>query len=273
MNDPGSFTIELPNSAAPGPRPRGRTRSNRALIVTVLVSLGLHLAAVTAVLLLLHSGVPVVDGPEKPTEVELVMEERKGDLHPTTAPRTPDATPADRQPQREKPAEARTAAPPAEQPTEAPPATREDTAEPGKEPVPAPSSAETQTPAQTAPPPAPAPAPPAVTITLQGTDSPSDAKAWGESVIPAAPDAVFHNRPPAYPEEAVVNGEQGTVVLLIHVSPVGRPAAVDVLRSSGHFSLDNAARDAVSRWRFLPAVKDGQPVASDMTMGFVFAFE
>jgi hypothetical protein len=26
----------------------------------------------------------------------------------------------------------------------------------------------------------------------------------------------------------------------------------------------------VLRWRFLPAVKDGEPVASDMTMGFEF---
>jgi protein TonB len=273
MNDPGSFTLELPGPEAPDPRRRVRTRSNRALIITVLVSLGLHLAAVTAVLLLLHAGVPVADGPEKPIEVELVMEERKGDLHPAAPPQTPDARPADKQPQQEKPAEAKTAAPPAGKPVEAPPATQEDVAEPGKEPVPAPSSAEPQTPAQSAPPPAPAPAPPAVTITLEGTDSPSDAKPWGTNVIPAAPDAVFHNRPPPYPEESVVNGEHGTVVLLIHVSPSGRPAAVDVLRSSGYFLLDNAARDAVSRWRFLPAVKDGQPVASDMTMGFVFAFE
>jgi|HubBroStandDraft_1064217.scaffolds.fasta_scaffold25868_3 protein TonB len=269
MNDPGSFTLELPDPQAPGPRLRARTRSNRALIITVLVSLGLHLAAVTAVLLLLHAGVPVVDGPEKPTEVELVMEERKGDLHPTTAPQTPDATPADKQPQQEKPAEAKTAAPPAETPAEAPPVTQENTAEPAAEPVPAPSSAETQTPAEKSPP----PAPPAMTITLEGTDSPSDAKPWGKNVIPAAPDAVFHNRPPAYPEESVQHGEHGTVVLLIHVSPSGRPGTVDVLRSSGYFLLDNAARDAVTRWRFLPAVKDGQPVASDMTMGFVFAFE
>ena len=266
MSDPGSIAPEPPTT---GPRPHGRTRSNRALIITLVVSLGLHLAAVIAILVLLHSGVPVADGPEKPPEVELVMEEHKGDLHPAAAPQKPSTTPAEKQPQPENPAEAKTPAPPAEKPTEASSATQETTTEPGKEPVPTPSPAET--PAQSAPP--PAAAPPAVTITLRGTDSPSEAKAWGERVIPAAPDAVFHNRPPAYPEESVVNGEHGTVVLLIHVSPVGRPATVDVLRSSGYFLLDNAARDAVTRWRFLPAVKDGQPVASDMTMGFVFAFE
>jgi periplasmic protein TonB len=269
MNDPGSFMLELPSPETPGPRLRGRTRSNRALTITVLVSLGLHLAAVIMVLLLLHAGVPVVDGPEKPIEVELVMEEHKGDPHPTAAPQTPDAMPADKQPQQEKPAEAKAPAPPAEASAEAPPVTQENAAEPEKEPVPAPSSAESPTPAEAAPP----PVPPAVTITLRGTDSPSDAKSWGKDVIPAAPDAVFHNRPPAYPAGSVQNGEQGTVVLLIHVSPSGQPGAVDVLRSSGYLLLDNAARDAVTRWRFLPAVKDGQPVASDMTMGFVFAFE
>jgi protein TonB len=105
---------------------------------------------------------------------------------------------------------------------------------------------------------------------LQGTDSPSDAKAWGDRILPAAPDAVFHNRPPAYPQDAVRNGQHGTVVVLIHISPAGTAAAVDVVRSSGYALLDRAAREAVMRWRFLPAVNGGQPVASDMTMGFVF---
>ena len=67
-----------------------------------------------------------------------------------------------------------------------------------------------------------------------------------------------------------MNGQHGTVVVLIHVSPAGTTAGVDLLRSSGYALLDRAARDAVLRWRFLPAVKDGQPVASDMTMGFEF---
>jgi protein TonB len=114
------------------------------------------------------------------------------------------------------------------------------------------------------------PAPPAPKITLSGTDSPSDARSWGDHVIPATPDAVFHNRPPEYPPEAVLNGEHGTVVILIHVSPAGTTAGVDVLRSSGYVLLDRAAREAVLRWRFLPAVKGGEPVGSDVTMGFIF---
>jgi len=107
---------------------------------------------------------------------------------------------------------------------------------------------------------------------LSGTDSPSDARAWGDRIIPAAPDAVFHNRPPEFPQESAMNGEHGTVILVIHISPAGTTAGVDVTRSSGYVLLDRAAREAVMRWRFLPAVKDGQPVASDMTMGFVFDY-
>jgi protein TonB len=111
---------------------------------------------------------------------------------------------------------------------------------------------------------------PAPKITLEGTDSPSYARAFGDRIIPAAPNAVFHNRPPEYPEEAALNGEHGTVVVLVHISPAGTAAGVDLVRSSGYELLDRAARQAVLRWRFLPAVKDGQPVASDMTMGFDF---
>ena len=145
----------------------------------------------------------------------------------------------------------------------------EATASPPKQSDPAQAAA--QAPAQEAKPePAPPPTQPAPKISLTGTDSPSNAKAFGDRIIPAKPDAVFHNRPPVYPQEAALNGEHGIVVVLVHVSPEGTAAGVDLLRSSGYVLLDGAARDAVMRWRFLPAVKDGRPVASDMTMGFEF---
>ncbi len=303
---------------------------NQGLIITLVVSFGLHAAAVTAALLLLHAGVPVVDAPDKPTEVELVMEERKGALGPTdNASVTPPAPPAPPEarpiPEDHKPAEAKAASPPvqpltdapaappaaatssaeappgpvqaAATPVEAEPDTSEATAMPVEaqpdtsEATAVPVEAQSDTPEHTAvpprqsepspatsdsaaqsakPEPAPPPTRPAPTISLAGTDSPSDAKSFGDRIIPAAPDAVFHNRPPVYPQESALNGEHGTVVVVIHVSPAGTAAGVDLLRSSGYVLLDRAARDAVLRWRFLPAVKDGQPVASDMTMGFEF---
>ena len=115
--------------------------------------------------------------------------------------------------------------------------------------------------------------PPPLKISLRGTDSPSDAVSEGSHVIPAAADAVFHNRPPAYPPEASRNRQTGTVILALRVAPGGQAIAVDVEDSSGHVLLDRAARDAVANWRFLPAVKDGKPVESEIRVRIVFENE
>jgi periplasmic protein TonB len=263
-------------AAAHRPRP-----PSRALTITLIVSLGLHVLAAAAVLLLLHpAAVPVALEPEQIADVELVMEERKGDPHPPSAPETPNPSrekqqakdkastpeqPADKA--EDQQANAPTPSSEHEQPAKTPPIVQDASADPAAEAVPPP-PAQKQEATQAEQKPAPA----ALRIELEGTDSPSDARAWGSHVIPAKQDAVFHNKPPEYPVDAAADGEQGTVVLLIHVAPSGRAAGVDVVRSSGYLSLDSAARDAVAKWRFLPAVKDGQPVPSEMTMGFVFAF-
>lgn len=67
--------------------------------------------------------------------------------------------------------------------------------------------------------------------------------------------------PPAYPIEALRSGQTGTVLLQVLVDTDGRPLQVDVTRSSGHRSLDRAARRHVlARWTFRPALQDGRPV-------------
>lgn len=227
--------------------------TDRRLFITVLASLALHAAAVMAVLYFLRGGPAMLEQPDKPVGVELVMEEHKGDLTP---PAAPSPTPAPAQPPQD-PAPAEEPAPPTKPPVEA----RQDTPEQ------TPAPPETSRPSQSAPP----PPPPAPTISLHGTDSPSEAKAFGADIIPAAPDAVFHNRPPDYPMAAARAGQQGTVILMIHISPSGQAWSVDIARSSGYPLLDQAAREAVMRWRFLPAVKDGRPIASDKAMAFEFA--
>jgi TonB family protein len=92
-------------------------------------------------------------------------------------------------------------------------------------------------------------------------------------VIPAKPDAKARNRPPVYPEDAARRGQQGAVLLNIHVTPDGLTEGIDVVRSSGSASLDRAAIEAARNWRFLPAVKDGVPIPFDFQMNFVFAFD
>jgi protein TonB len=107
-------------------------------------------------------------------------------------------------------------------------------------------------------------------IQFGGADFETNAIASGESVIPAKPDAHWHNKEPMYPIGAAERGQHGVVVLLLHISTAGLMEGVDVLRSSGFPALDHAATDAVWSWRFAPAVKDGQPIPSDMPFRVVF---
>jgi|SRR5208283_3363690 len=65
---------------------------------------------------------------------------------------------------------------------------------------------------------------------------------------------------PEYAEEARKEKFQGTCVLWLVVSPEGLPRNIRVSRSLGH-GLDEKAIEAVKRWRFEPAQKDGKPVA------------
>jgi protein TonB len=76
---------------------------------------------------------------------------------------------------------------------------------------------------------------------------------------------------PPYPPEAIRNGLTGTVELEILVGTDGKPLEATVVRSSGHRVLDQAARKVVlSRWRFQPAVRDGQEVQALGRVPIVF---
>ena len=110
-------------------------------------------------------------------------------------------------------------------------------------------------------------------ISLGGTDSDTDAIATGPNLIPASVDTKFHNKDPVYPVEASIRGERGAVTLLIHVSPEGLASDVDIAESSGYAALDRSARDAVLKWHFLPAVKDGKPIEFEMPLRVVFRLD
>ena len=67
--------------------------------------------------------------------------------------------------------------------------------------------------------------------------------------------------PPPYPRRALQQRLTGVVRLRIHVDAGGRPLEVTVEQGSGHAVLDEAAvRIVQSRWRFVPATRDGQAV-------------
>lgn len=76
--------------------------------------------------------------------------------------------------------------------------------------------------------------------------------------------------PVRYPPRARHLGLEGKVLLRVRIAADGSPAKVVVLESSGHRSLDRAARDAVARWQFIPATRAGRPVAQWLRLPIEF---
>ena len=57
-------------------------------------------------------------------------------------------------------------------------------------------------------------------------------------------------------------GLEGEVVVRAEIDESGDPLEPSVWRSSGHPLLDRAALEAVRRWRFKPAERNGKPVGA-----------
>jgi len=68
------------------------------------------------------------------------------------------------------------------------------------------------------------------------------------------------NPKPNYPSLAVNRGWEGKVLLRVNVSADGLSLSVAVHESSGHESLDEAAVEAVEKWKFIPAKKGDKAV-------------
>ena len=74
--------------------------------------------------------------------------------------------------------------------------------------------------------------------------------------------------PPVYPEFARDTQITGKVVLHVLVDEVGRVQRVVVVQSVA--GLDAVAIDAVKKWTFAPALKNGLPVAAWAELPFDF---
>jgi protein TonB len=70
------------------------------------------------------------------------------------------------------------------------------------------------------------------------------------------------NVDPIYPPPAQRARIEGTVVLRLRVARTGRITNVEVVQSSGHAILDEAAVDGISTWTGVPRTRYGQPIAS-----------
>jgi periplasmic protein TonB len=81
------------------------------------------------------------------------------------------------------------------------------------------------------------------------------------------------NPAPIYPPVSKRNGEQGIVTLRVLVNPAGRADEVQVRTSSGYSRLDEAARDTVRGWRFVPAKRGDEPVAAWVLIPISFGLD
>lgn len=76
---------------------------------------------------------------------------------------------------------------------------------------------------------------------------------------------VLENPAPDYSEEARKAKYQGVVIAMLIVDSNGKPRDVRVARSLG-MGLDQKVIEAVRRWKFQPAMKDGNPVAVQISV-------
>ena len=109
-----------------------------------------------------------------------------------------------------------------------------------------------------------------------------DAKAPGEPphfpgpapLVAARFDAAYLNNPrPVYPAASRRLGEEGRVVVKVRVAADGRALAVDLEKSSNFERLDEAACQAVARWRFVPARRGDEALESSVLVPLVFRLD
>ena len=116
--------------------------------------------------------------------------------------------------------------------------------------------------------------PPPLAEPLAVPPAPTFVAAAPAPITAARYDAAYLNNPkPVYPNASRRLGEEGRVVLRVHVDPDGRPDEIEIRTSSGFPRLDAAAYEAVSRWHFVPARRGDEPMAAWVAVPITFNLE
>lgn len=168
----------------------------------------------------------------------------------------------------------KTETPPKPKPKPKPPPKPAETPRPDKQPAPAKPIQEAVTPVPES---AASEAPASKSPSASRDSGPAPAaKAGGGSeqkVTPAHAAGYLHNPKPRYPSIAVARNWEGLVRLRVYVLPDGSPGQVLLHQSSGHDALDEAALDVVHRWRFVPARRGEQAIASWVVVPLAFKLD
>jgi protein TonB len=104
---------------------------------------------------------------------------------------------------------------------------------------------------------------PTFAVAPQPEPRPVETRPAPPAIVAARFDADYLQNPkPVYPPMSRRQGEEGKVVLRVRVSAQGASLAVEIKQSSGFSRLDEAARAAVEKWRFVPARQGSEAVES-----------
>lgn len=89
----------------------------------------------------------------------------------------------------------------------------------------------------------------------------------GEMDSPPTP---VNRMPPQYPNSLLKKGVGGKVVVTCVVDTGGQTISSKIKQSSGQPELDKAALQAVGRWKFKPARRNGKPMQATCNIPFTF---
>ena len=114
-------------------------------------------------------------------------------------------------------------------------------------------------------------APPSATASSTAGTPPGDQRAGASTRSPVftAPRPIVRV-PAIYPAQARKDGVSGSVLLQAIVNEAGQPTAVNVVRGIRP-DLDQAAREALAKWRFQPGTIDGKPSESRVNVEISFS--
>ena len=84
------------------------------------------------------------------------------------------------------------------------------------------------------------------------------------------PPRLLKHAAPNFPVNASELGHERSVVFELIISDTGKVDSITPLHPAG-FGFDEAAITALRKWRFSPAVKDGQPIATRSTVEMSFS--
>ena len=113
---------------------------------------------------------------------------------------------------------------------------------------------------------------PVAQVSPAAPSAPSQVQDAPVAMVPPKFDAAYLSNPaPPYPTLSKRMGEEGRVLLKVHVGADGRPLEVSIAQSSGFARLDESARETVLRnWRFVPARQGDKAIAGSVKVPVIY---